>query len=56
MEQADSKDVRAQGQPGVQIGGCLHHEAAEAESEAESGCATNRLRLMKDHGFHAHYL
>ena len=37
LEQAGPKGVRAQGPPGLQVGGSLHHEAARRQTgEAEA--------------------
>jgi hypothetical protein len=50
LECTRSKSVRAQGQPGLQVGGGLHHETARrrtANAEAESGVG-NGLRILKD--------
>ena len=44
LEQIPAKRVRAQGQPGLQVGGCLHHETARRRTgEAEAKLVAREL-------------
>jgi hypothetical protein len=45
LEQIPAKRVRAQGQPGLQVGGCLHHETARRRT----GAAEAKL-VAREHG------